>query len=43
VTHRGLRLEKRGLLFAWWSVADRRYCTPTLRADPLFALVDTSA
>jgi uncharacterized membrane protein len=40
VTHAALQLEKRGPLFTWWTVADRRYCTPTPRAAPLFALID---
>jgi hypothetical protein len=38
--HAGLRLEKRGGLFSWWSIGDRRYSTPTARAEPLFALVE---
>ena len=40
VAHRALRLDRRGPLFTWWHVADRRYCTPTPRAAPLFALVE---
>ena len=40
VTHGALQVEKRGGLFTWWKVADRRYCTPTPRAEPLFALLD---
>jgi hypothetical protein len=40
VTHAALQVEKRGGLFTWWKVADRRYCTPTPRAAPLFALVE---
>ena len=39
-THLGGRLDQHGPLFTWWMVADRRYCTPTPRAEPLFALVD---
>jgi uncharacterized membrane protein len=40
VTHGALQLVKRGPLFTWWNVADRKYCTPTPRATPLLALVD---
>jgi hypothetical protein len=38
--HAGLRLEKRGGLFSWWSIGDRRYSTPTARAQPLFTVVE---
>jgi len=39
VAHGGLQLEQRGNLFTWWRIGDRRYSTPTRRADPLFTVI----
>lgn len=35
-----LVLERRGALFSWWRIGDRRYSTPTARAGALFELVE---